>query len=135
MKTIEWRDEFNINVAEIDRQHRHMAGLVNELHRAATSGQDASFVGGVLDELVAYTRDHFKTAERLMQEHDYPDYRAHKNEHDALLCKLECIARRISSGHGPVFAAEVDISADWVMVHMLGYDKPLGEYLNRRSVH
>ena len=134
MKTIEWRDEFNINVDEIDRQHRRMAELVNELHRAAIEKEDASVVSGVLDELLAYTRHHFKTEERLMLEHEYPDYQAHKNEHDDLLDKLECVVRKISGGHGPVFAAEVDVSADWVMVHMLGYDKPLGAYLNSKSV-
>ena len=135
MQTIEWRDDFNINVAELDHQHQRLAELVNELHRAVTGGQDAREVGGILKRLLAFTRSHFETEERLMLEFDYPDFQAHKNEHDDLLDQLECVARKISGGHGPVFAPEVDVSSDWVMVHMLGFDKPLGDYLNGRDVY
>ena len=135
MTSIEWRDDFNINVRELDAQHRTMAGLVNRLHRAVDDHEAPEAVGAILAQLVECTRDHFATEERMMLEHGYPEYGAHMREHQDLLEQLETLRRKVSGGAGPVFAAGADFSSDWVMVHLLGSDKRFGDFLNRKNVY
>jgi len=45
MTNIEWLDDFNINVRELDAQHQTMAGLVNRLHRAVEDREGRAAVG------------------------------------------------------------------------------------------
>lgn len=134
MASIEWRDDFNINVRELDAQHRTMAESVNRLHQAVADGLGQEAVGAILIELVECTRDHFATEERMMLEHGYPEYGAHVREHTDLMEQLETVRRKVMGGSGPVFAGADDFSSDWVMVHVSGSDKKLGAFLNRKNV-
>jgi len=134
MANIEWRDNFNINVSKLDAQHQAMAELVNRLHRAVADREGPDAIGAILTQLVECTRDHFETEERMMLEHGYPEYRAHMREHRDLMDQLEAVRRKVTGGSGPVFAAAADFSTDWVMVHVLGSDKKLGAFLNRKNV-
>jgi len=134
MAKLEWRDDYNINVRELDAQHRTMAESVNRLHTAVERHADQETVGAILDELVECTREHFATEERMMLEHGYPEYGAHMREHRDLMEQLETVRRRVTGGSGPVFSAAADFSSDWVMVHVLGSDKKLGAFLNRKNV-
>jgi hemerythrin len=134
MANIEWRDDFHINVSTLDAQHRTMAELVNRLHRAVADRQAHHAIGAILTELIECTREHFETEERMMLEHGYPEYGAHMREHRDLMEQLETVRRKVTGGSGPVFAAAADFSSDWVMVHLLGSDKKLGAFLNRKNV-
>lgn len=134
MASIEWQDDFNINVRELDAQHHMMALLVNRLHRAVADRQGQEAVGEILEQLVEHTRAHFRTEEGLMLEHGYPEYATHMREHKDLLDQLETVRRKVTGGTGPAFAAGADFSSDWVMVHLLGSDRKLGAFLNRKNV-
>ena len=134
MSTIVWRDEYNINVAELDAQHRRIAELVNALHEVVSTQQGKADVVVALQALIEYTRMHFRTEERLMQEYEYSEMEAHRQEHKDLLRQLDFIAHKLTGGVGPVFSADLDVSGDWVMIHLLGSDKRLGLFLNSREV-
>ena len=135
MANIEWLDDFNINVRELDAQHRTMAGLVNRLHRAVEDREGRAAVAAILAELVECTREHFEMEERMMLEHGYPEYSAHTREHRELMGQLETVRRKVTEGTGLVFAQGADFSSDWIMVHLLDSDKKLGVFLNRKNVY
>ena len=135
MASIDWRDEYNINVRQLDGQHRQMAALANRLHRAVEDGEGAEAASETLEQLIELTRGHFQTEERLMLEYGYPEYAAHMREHQDLLEQLEVLRRKVTGGAVLVFAAGADFSSDWVMVHLLGSDRNLGAFLNRKNVY
>jgi len=135
MGSIDWRDDFNINVRQLDDQHRQMAVLVNRLHRAAETRERPEAVSEVLEQLIDLTRAHFDNEERLMLEYGYPEYGTHMREHHDLLEQLAALRRKVEGGAGLAFAAGSDFSSDWVMVHLLGSDKKLGVFLNRKNVY
>ena len=134
MPIITWKDEYNVNVAEIDAEHREMARLVNELNNAVEKRKTNDFKKAVSD-LVAHTRKHFATEETLMLAHQYPDYRSHKSEHEHLLRALIELQHNLEGGRQPVFGPETDVSTDWVMLHIKGSDHALGEFLNSKNVY
>ena len=77
-----------VGVPVIDRQHARMADLLNRIADAVKSGQERDHVTMLMDELVAFTRHHFETEQRLMDEHAYPEALAHAQEHGRLLADL-----------------------------------------------
>lgn len=134
MAPLIWQDEFNINVARIDEQHRKMLSLAQALHAAVSAGGDRTQLLNQLASLTGFTRMHFAFEEALMTEHGYPDLEAHRQEHASLLQRLEVLRQALEQGRPLQLAPSIEISDDWVLSHVDGADRKLGEFLNQRHV-
>jgi len=134
MPIVTWCDEFNINVVEIDMQHRKMLELVNNLHSSVEARIDKNILRNLLVELVEFTRMHFATEEKLMKKYDYPGFEEHREEHRILLQHMDDLATAVSGGKYPAFYSDYDVSTDWALLHISEYDKGLGAFLNSKNV-
>ena len=67
MPILNWSEEFSINVAEIDAQHKKLLEHVNNLHAAVEAKIDKTDLRQMLVSLVEFTRLHFSTEEKLMK--------------------------------------------------------------------
>ena len=85
MALIEWRDEFNTGIAEVDHEHRELVDLINQLHEQLQRDADHDTVSAFLGEVFAKISAHFALEETVMRKHRYDEYEAHKAEHEALL--------------------------------------------------
>lgn len=68
MALIEWTPALEVGLEEMDRQHRQLVKILNELHQAMQAGGRQRDLMRVMDELLQYTKYHFSTEERLMAE-------------------------------------------------------------------
>lgn len=74
MSIFQWKEEFSVDHAEIDTQHKRLFQLAGDLHAAMTEGKGKEALSKTLSNLIDYTKHHFACEERLMQLHDYPDF-------------------------------------------------------------
>ncbi len=129
-----WGDQYKVNIAEVDTQHKRLFDMVNEMHEAMKSGKAEAVLGKILDGLLQYCATHFATEERLMTTHGYPDYISHKRIHDKLTEEVKELQRRHQSGE-PVLSFEVmEFLRKWLQSHILGADKMFGPYLKSKGV-
>ncbi len=129
MSFMNWQPDYQVGVAEIDNQHRRLVEMVNSLHEAMKSGTGKTLVPKILNDLVEYTVSHFSTEERFMQETRYPEYSLHKRHHEELTRQVLQIKAQIDSG-SPVNTIQVmNFLKDWLLNHILGSDKKLGQYI------
>jgi len=135
MPIVSWKDEYLINVEEIDIQHRKMVDLVNNLHASVEARVDKSELEKLLIELVEYTRMHFSTEEKFMLQNADPSFNVHSNEHKSLLRHLDHLVATVANGQQPTFFSDYDISSDWMIAHITEHDKKMGSYLNSKGVH
>ena len=135
MSHIAWSESYKINVRELDSQHEEMATLVNKLYDAVVSQQSLESLNQLLSDLIDFTREHFSTEERLMIEHDYTGYPAHKAEHDELLKQLENFKAGALAKSRPGFRFEVDVSQDWFIAHINTSDRELAAFLNEKGIY
>lgn len=63
-----WSSRYETGITVVDVQHQGLVDLINRVGRALETGADAIEIQVVLEELVAYARDHFATEARLMRE-------------------------------------------------------------------
>lgn len=134
MTLISWTDAFLTNIAEIDAQHRTLVDMVNRLHAAVRAGRDREALAEVLAGLIAYTRTHFAHEERLMSEHGYPEFAAHKAEHDRLTGRVMEFERRFREEGAPLTIELIIFLHDWLLKHILTVDRRYGPFLNARGV-
>lgn len=62
-------------------------------------------------------------------------YNNHHQDHGLLLRHMNHIVDAISEGKRPAFYSEYDVSNDWFLAHILGFDKKMGAFLNSKGVY
>lgn len=134
MPLFPWDDSYSVGVRVIDDQHRKLVGLLNDLHDAMRVGKARDILGRIFEDLVAYTKYHFATEERLMQEHAYGEYAAHKAEHDDLTAKALDLQRRWREGTLGISIETSEFLRAWLAHHIQGTDKQVGAFLNTKGV-
>ena len=82
---VEWDKSMSVGNEAIDKDHKKLLGMINQLQTAAHYQTDTEQVGKILDELVAYTLYHFEREESLMQQYHYKGYDEHKQQHYAMV--------------------------------------------------
>ncbi len=125
-----WSEVWCVGVRVIDDQHR---GLVEQISALTEASREARPEGlqRMLDFLGRYVVEHFQTEERLMREYGYPDYAAHKREHDALIADWGNIrAQYLADGATPRVFISLNLRlATWLTNHVFGIDKQTGRFL------
>jgi hemerythrin-like metal-binding protein len=135
MPIAKWKDEYIINIEEIDIQHQKMIKLVNNLHSSVEARIDKSKLEILLVELVDYTRMHFSTEEKYMEKSADPSLKLHHKEHNSLLKHLEQLVAAVAKGQRPTFFSDYDLSSDWMISHITEHDKKMGVYLNSKGIY
>lgn len=132
MPFMEWSDTLSVKNEMIDADHKRLIGLVNTLHSAMMERQGAKIVGGVLDNLIDYTKTHFGREEKLMKDSAYPQYPAHKAEHDKLMQQANELQKKFATGVIGISLETMDFLRDWLFNHIMKVDQQLGQWMARR---
>jgi len=130
MSLFQWKDEYRLDHPVIDKQHRRLFELGGELHGAMLSGQGRQKMQAILDELVAYTKTHFATEENLMQKANYPDYAAHKLEHDKLTAKVVQFQKGFQTTNVASTIAVMEFLKAWLEHHIGETDRKVARFVH-----
>ncbi|WP_031479474.1 bacteriohemerythrin [Maridesulfovibrio frigidus] len=134
MAFINWEDKYMVNVADIDKQHEGLFGILNSLHASLVNGEDKSMQSTILDDLIDYTVEHFATEEKLFLEIGFPDSENHKKEHDELTSKAVDIQNEFRNDNATISFELLDFLNDWLTTHTLGLDQEVGSFLNSKGI-
>lgn len=95
----EWDDEtMSVLVDDIDHQHQELLEIVNRLHQSIMKRTSREEGPEILQHLEMYTVAHFATEESLMRIFEYPDYPAHKAQHERLVNELKVVMVKLAEG-------------------------------------
>jgi hemerythrin len=100
MALFTWNSSYSVGVATIDQQHQQLMTLINELNEAMLQGKGRQMVGDILGKLIRYTGTHFADEEKLLMDHDYPEYAEHKAKHTKMVGKVKALQQ---DAHGISF--------------------------------
>lgn len=119
-----WEDYLLTGNKTIDRQHKRLFDLVNELDTAQEQNErKEAFLN-----LYHYTREHFNAEESLMQKSNYPDFKAHKKLHEELLGQLSIVASQPLTNFERYTSFRVFIDK-WLIDHIEKEDKAFGLFM------
>ena len=113
----------------IDGDHRKLVDLVNTFFQAMQSGQDNGRVSTAMNDLIAYTREHFAREEAEMERTQYVAAHAHKAEHTKLLKQLIELNEMLDAGGRINLPAIADFLSGWLRDHILATDMKLAATL------
>lgn len=126
MAFLEWSEELSTGVSVIDSQHAWLMVLLNGISDAVKTGQPEQRIQALLEELIAFTRYHFDSEERLMHQYGYAETLIHQQAHRKLLEDLLSIQRHFESAS---LMLTLQALKDWLIKHVTESDRRLGKAL------
>jgi len=130
MTLIEWRDEFSLGIPSVDHEHKELIELINATHERLRHGARHADVEDFLGEMFARISAHFALEERTMLAQAYPEYWAHKGDHERLLDQLRDIMDDFEASD----ALDVDVLStrldDWFTIHFKTFDARLHQRIH-----
>ena len=123
MPMITWGPQLELGIELIDKQHHRLCDLINELDDAVQGGRTNEVMGGIFEELLDYTRTHFKQEERLLTKHGYYDLDEHMKEHRIFTDQMQMYQDRFLEGSTAVTQATIEYLTDWLLGHIAMSDR------------
>ena len=133
-KLVEWSEELSVGIQEIDEQHKVLVNLLNQLHDAIHQRHGSEAARKILDELADYTRIHFAVEESLMRVLEYPDYEAHKQQHEDLIQQLVDLKEKLDTGGHSISFELLHFLKVWLTKHILESDKEYSPHFLSKGV-
>jgi hemerythrin len=126
-----WSSELETGVAKVDMQHKELCKKVNELHDQLEKGANRQAIENMVNYLARYVTEHFSTEEKLMTSMNYPNYPAHKREHENFVKDFEKLAHEFkTSSDMPLLTFLVKRSiVGWLINHILKVDKEMAKFI------
>ena len=132
---VPWSSELSVGIKQIDDQHSKMLYMANALFEAFAKNYGKQILDNIIYGTVAYADKHFADEEQLMLSYGYPDYDAHKQQHAALQKEIADIVKKHESGYVQLNMEVREFFKIWLLNHILGDDKKLGQYLRSKGIH
>lgn len=139
MEKIEWDNQFNINISEIDHQHQILVKTLNDAQFTLAEDESLENLSSITEDLLSYALYHFDTEEDLMSKYKYdetkPDeYNQHIKQHRDFSSKVVEIRESIKNGKMIHSEELIDFLKNWLINHINKTDKKLGIYIDEQKV-
>jgi hemerythrin len=125
-----WTDDLRVGIIDVDKDHRHLCAIVDEVEAASADGAiDDVQLGKILIKLRDYARSHFAREELLQEEVGYDGLRENREQHRTLILDLnEFIASYLSGNLGDRVETTGRIRnflRGWLVGHILKVDRSM----------
>ena len=130
-----WRDEFRVNVTQLDDHHQAIFEKAHKLYEAMDSDQENEVVRETLAFLLDYAKVHFKAEEILMKKFNYPDLTAHQERHLGFYRRILGVIQRMEAGSFVLGMDFLNFLKDWFVDHILTEDKKYAAFFADKDIH
>ena len=105
MKKIEWLPQFETGAEEIDNEHRHLFGIVQEIYEAIEK-DDRNLSCALANTFIEKLSEHFSGEENFLERIGYSDVKGHHEYHASVVTKTRELERMCCGNNEPAKVAE-----------------------------
>lgn len=133
-RLMDWSDNLDIGIEEINRQHQTLLHLVNELHHLLHNNYGLASIKRVVQGLIDYTANHFTYEETLFDQVEYSQNQQHKEKHKKLVKEVLEFQRRVEKGE-EVGDELMQFLKNWLVQHIMREDKAYADEFKHGGIH
>ena len=128
---VKWDDSFLVYNEAIDNQHKELVRMTNEFYAGCQMNKVLAKVYFLktIQGAVQYVKTHFSTEEEIMGKVNYPEFDAHKKEHDNFVVKVFEQVKKFDQEDNPDPSGFVKYLMDWILNHIASSDKKYIPYI------
>lgn len=134
MDQIVWDQSFSVGVGILDDQHKKIIRIINRLFSEPDVGVASEAISELLNDLLSYSREHFKTEEGLLEENGYPGLSAHMEAHKAYRIRAVEFCKDTMDHKSSVPGELKTFLHDWWVDHILKTDMQYSDFFNTCGV-
>jgi len=134
MSLIVWDDKLKLGIPSIDQQHERLVKMLNGLHDAMSARHGNDVLAAIVDELLAYTAEHFSYEESLLKGHAYRNTTEHLALHTELTRQVHDFADQIRSGRVGLSPSVLSFLTHWLTGHICTEDEKYVRFLMAKGV-
>lgn len=135
MAYMEWKESFSVGLASVDKQHKKLVDLINELGSAMLKRKANEELGKIINQLFEYSQIHFSYEEDLFDQYDYPEKVEHILKHREFISKTADFKMDFESGKLMLSMKVMEFLKDWLINHINGIDKKYAPFLSEKGVN
>ena len=124
-----WKDAFLSGNDLIDRQHKHLVKMANELFAAMLSERPDADAALIVSSIMAETRQHFQDEEAILRQLGFDKVDQHAAEHAQLLDRAQHLAGRFEAKELTLGSLFQFLAHEVVIRHILGSDRAYFELI------
>ncbi len=134
---LEWKQEFELGIPEIDAQHKHLVEIGGNIYALISDKTRDDYYDEIfmmLKELESYTVEHFSYEESRFDAVNYIDSDAHKFEHKLFVKKLEKYMdnlEAIDADQQGTLLELLDFVTNWLIKHINVTDRQYVDVVNQ----
>jgi hemerythrin len=130
-----WNYSYSVKVAACDNQHMKLFEIMDRLAAAMRMGKGQDIVGETLNELLEYTRTHFRDEEVLMEKANYSGLVAHKQMHQTFENKVQNLQKLSLTGKRANAMQVLSLIRAWLVDHIQKADKQYSAQMNAAGIY
>ena len=135
MKKIEWKDEYNLGIPAIDRQHQKLFIYIDELRIAVFNDDRKHGTAKALENLLNYGLEHFEFEESLIQKAELSFLDDHRKQHDSYNGTIFSWKTKIERGDDIMATDLIVFVKKWLLEHILVEDKKYADIFKTNKFH
>jgi len=136
LKDILWNQNFSMGSPIIDAHHQKLIGYINDLDHAIEGRKaSAQYLLELAQKLHDYTQYHFKVEEEYMQRFGYPEFEAHRDEHEAFIAEVVRLKQSLATDARGAGVRLTSYLKSWLIQHILVIDKEYAIYYEQKGLH
>ncbi|OQX99191.1 MAG: hypothetical protein B6I24_03180 [Bacteroidetes bacterium 4572_128] len=122
-KLINWTERYSVFYDEIDKQHKKLIDMINELYDSFSNGKANEVLEEILLRMIKYTDYHFKTEEKYFAKYSFSDEKAHIKEHEEFVLEVSKFYDDFKKKNLNLSYEVMNFLRTWLLKHILGSDK------------
>ena len=135
MSLFVWEDKYKVGIAELDRQHKTLIGLINKLYDAMKEGHGKDVLKAILDDLFEYAKYHFGTEEKYFSKYNYINKLEQIKAHTEFKNTVVEFKNKLDAGNVFISIELMNFLKEWLSTHIMESDKQYGKFLNEKGVY
>lgn len=129
MAYVTWDPSLETGNEVVDRQHRSLFDLLNELHDSIVGSKGQEVQGEVLSRMANYAVVHFADEEALMRSIDYPALPQQQRMHSEFVAEVTQMSDEWRSGGTLLPITVAMFLRGWLTKHIRNEDGKIGEFI------
>ena len=134
MEKIIWNKSLSVGVEEIDRQHKHLVDMINQMLSMNGVTVDSEVISETLTKMTEYADYHFDSEEQLMKKHGYPEFEAHHREHVNFMRKTAELSMSTMNYKKSIPTELLEYLKTWLIEHILQSDMQYKPFFEQRNI-
>jgi hemerythrin len=119
MSLIVWDESLSVGNDQIDQEHKKLIAMINDLDQAMREMQGRATLDRLIEDLIDYSRYHFRTEERYFVAYGYPNAEEHTRAHAYFMVQASKFKREFEQGKLTISIEMLDFLTDWLRQHIM----------------